>query len=114
MSHSSQIRWEDAAQVVTTQAAQTLRALLDSEEVYLDLLEAYTYAGGSDQDFAELLFQDELVLSGSPETLVATQEQIDKVTDLRLAIQALHELYQALNGVAVTQNDRSAALRRMS
>lgn len=113
MSHSSQLRWQNAAQDVTTSAAQTLRAIVDAEEIYQDLLEAYNYAGGSDQAFADLLFQDD---NGNPDPITdtATAAQVAIVTDLRLAIQSLHELYQAMNNVAVAQEDRAARLRRMS
>lgn len=114
MSHSSQSRWENAAQAVSTQCAQLLRALVDSEEVYQDFIEVYNFAGASDQAFADLLFRDQIPPTGSPETRVANSEQIDCARDLRLAIEAMHELYQAANNTVIAQEDRASVLRRMS
>ena len=50
---------------------------------------------------------------GIPETQ-ASAEEVAKVTDLRAAITALHDLYQAMNDGVVSQADRAADLRRMS
>lgn len=113
MAHSSELRWQGAADAVASQAFQTLRALNDAEQTYQDLLEAYTYAGGTDQAFADLLFQE---VNGNPDPIAdtATAEQVALVADLSLAIQALHELYQAADNQVVAQEDRLTQLRRMS
>jgi len=44
----------------------------------------------------------------------ADAEEVAKVTDLRAAITALHDLYLAMNDGVVTQENRVDALRRMS
>lgn len=111
MAHSSDLRWEQAANQVSARAAQTLAELREAEEVYQELLEAYNFAGGTDQLFADQLFVNE-ILARSETT--ANAEEVSKVTDLRLAITALHQLYQCLTNVAVTQADRATNLRRMS
>lgn len=103
MAHSSEMVWSDAAGRVALAAQQTMAALQAAEEVYQDLLEVYNYTGATDQDMANQLF----------EVTAAPAEQIAKVTDLRLAITALHELYQAMTNVAISQADRTAPLRRM-
>ena len=113
MAHSSELRWQGAADAVASQAFQTLRALNDAEQTYQDLLEAYNYAGGTDQLFADLLYAD-VIESEARNPAEATTEEVAKVADLRQAIQALHELYQAADNVAVAQEDRLSQLRRMS
>ena len=83
------------------------------EEAYQEMQEIYTYAGGTNADLAELLFKEDIAARSSPEN-VASQEEIDKATDLVNAMTAAHQLYQAANNVAVTQADRFSSLRRMS
>jgi hypothetical protein len=107
MAHSSKLLYDEAEQMVADRAQQTLRALQDAEEVYQDLLEVFQYSGGTDQLFADQLFQD---VQAPP----APADQVAMVADLRAAIVALHELYQAMTNVAVTTADREADLRRMS
>ena len=104
MAHSSELRWSGAQAAVSQGALATLQTLGASEEVYLDLLEAYTFAGGTDQLFADQLF------AAAP----ATVEQVAQVTDLKAAIVALHELYGAMTNVITPTEDRAALLRRMS
>ena len=115
MAHSSELRWSDAAQEVGTIAAQTLSSLNTAEEIYQELFEAYTYAGGTDQAFADMLFQDiNGIVEPTPITDTASAAQVSLVADLRVAIQALHTLYQGMNNVLIAQEDRAASLRRMS
>lgn len=203
MAHSSELRWAEAAARVAGASEMMIGILADAERVYQELLEAYNYAGGTDQDFGDLLFLDtypqrlqdgtqatitvdvaagvvsnpivteagsgytngvgftvtltttsgggdglaELtydVVDGAitnvavsaggstydngtavsvtdlaapanqvPETQANTAE-VAQVTDLRLAIQALHELHQTADNVVTAQGDRYAAMRRMS
>lgn len=202
MAHTSEIRWEEASAKVSAGAANSIKLLDDAEAVYNELLEAYQYAGGTDQDLADLLFKDvwsvrsaagvqaviaidvtagvvsnpvvttagtgyvdgtgyQLVLSvtagggdaaalleydvaggaitsvtvidggttyidGLAQTVQetpaagqvfetqASAEELAKTTDLRNAITVMHELYEAANNIVVSQDDRFAALRRMS
>jgi len=44
----------------------------------------------------------------------ANAEELGKTTDMAAAITSIHELYEAMTNVAVLQEDRIAALRRMS
>lgn len=113
MAHSSELRWEAAQQIIATAAYSVLQGLNNAEEAYQELFEVYQYAGGTDQLMADQLFQD---INGAlePPVAVATPEQVALVTDLRQAIQALHDLYLAANNTAVATEDRAALLRRMS
>lgn len=104
MAHSSEMRWAEAAQKVANAASLTIDSLNIAENSYQELLEVYNYAGGTDQTMADMLF----------EVPTADAGQVAMVADLRLCITALHELYQALNNVTITQADRAALLRRMS
>ena len=74
--------------------------------------EIYTYAGGTAADLAELLFKEDIAARQSPDN-VASTEEIAKATDAINAMQAVHELYQAANNIAVAQEDRVTPLRRM-
>ena len=112
MAHTSEIRWNDIAQLVSSSSEEGLKVLSNAEELYQDLLEVWTYAGGTDALAAELLFKEEIEARGSGAS--ATQEEIDKVADLKAAMTSLHELYQALNNTAIATEDRAAKLRRMS
>lgn len=103
MAHSSEMTWSDAAGRVALSAQSTMAALQAAEEIYQDLFEVYNYTGATDQSMANQLF----------EVTTADSTQVAKVTDLRLAITALHELYQAMTNVAISQADRTAPLRRM-
>lgn len=103
MAHSLELRWKDITAQVASSASTVLTALLSGENLYQDLLVSYQDAGGTDQDFADRLF-------GS----TATAEQVQMTTDLRLCMQAIHELHDAMNNQVVTQDDRSTKLRRLS
>ena len=92
MSHSSEKRW--------------------SEVAFQQMQEVYVYAGGSAANLAELLFKEDIAQRSSPDN-VANAEEIAKAGDAIAAMQAAHEIYQAANNIAVTQSDRSTALRRM-
>lgn len=104
MAHSSEMTWAEMSGRVTTVAASLVKVLLDAEEEYQEMLEIYAYAGGTDTLMAGLLFA-----TGTPD-----QTQIDKTTDLKNAMAAAHQLYQAAANVATSQSDRFASLRRMS
>jgi hypothetical protein len=107
------MRWQNAAGFVATAAANTLNALNSAEEIYQELLEIYNYSGATDQLMADLLFAD-VIAAEARNPAVATVEEVAKVTDVRLAIQALHDLHLALDNNALTADDRGTKLRRMS
>lgn len=107
--HTSEIRWVDASSIVSSVSEGVLEQLLRSEEHYAELIEVYTYAGGTDILFAELLFYG---TTGG--TNVPTTEEEAKATDLRLAMVAVHQLYQCLTDLSVPADDRASKLRRMS
>ena len=121
--HTSEKRWDtkrtDDARVVgvsevASEVAKDLVIVLTTvEERYLELLEVFNYAGGTNTDLAELLFKEEIAARSSPDN-VASADEIAKVNDLVDAMTSAHELYQAANNIAVTTKDRFAALRRMS
>lgn len=113
MSHSSEMRWEEAAAIISNAAGGTLTALNNAEENYLELTEVYTFAGSTDQLMADLLFADD-ISAEARNPAVATAAEVAKVADLKAAIQALHQLWQGLNDVSITQVDRAIILRRMS
>lgn len=104
MAHSSESTWASAADAVSLSALSVITELNRAEETYRDLLEVYNYAGGTDQGLANLLFGVD----------PAPPEMVSKVTDLRLAITAMHELWLALNNGTVSAADRDLLLRRMS
>lgn len=121
MSHSSEKRWKNKTvdgikmEGISEIASQISNSLIDSlnfvEAKYLELQELYNYAGGTITDLANLLFKEEIADRNES---VANTEEIAKTTDLFNAVTAAHEIYQAANNVAVTQEDRLAELRRMS
>ena len=104
MAHSSEMTWDEISGRVAIVAGNIVKVLLDAEEEYQEMLEIFNYAGGTDTLMAGLLFA-----TGTPD-----QTQIDKTTDLKNAMAAAHQLYQAAANVAISQNDRFASLRRMS
>ena len=113
MAHSSEMRWVGAQASIADASRITLKALSDAEETYQDLNEVYQFAGGTDQLMADQLFRD-IIESEARLPAVATATEVAQVTDLKVAILALHQLWQAMTNVAVTQDDRAALLRRMS
>jgi hypothetical protein len=113
MSHTSEKRWGEISGEATGVVKNMIATLNLSEEAYQQMQEIYVYAGGTASDLAELLFQEDIAARSSPDN-VASQEEIDKCTDLVAAMTAAHQLYQAANNITVTQDDRMTDLRRMS
>ena len=113
MAHSSEMRWPEASVKISQAAYSVLQGVMDAEETYQELLEVYDYSGATDQAMADMLFQD---VNGNPDPITgsATAAQLALVADLRAAILALHQLYEAMNNGVVTQADRTAVLRRMA
>lgn len=96
--HTSELRWSEVGATVSNVAEGLIEVVNRAEERYQELLEAYQFAGGTDEAFADLLFRDAGV---SP----VTQEMVDRARDVRLAMVAAHDAFVALD---------FAALRRMS
>ena len=108
MPHSSENTWATYSNRVSGVSQAVLKAILDAEEEYQDMLECYRWSGTDDTRFANLLF------SGDPDLTTATTDEINKTIDLKDAMVAVHELYQALTNVDIGASDRAGALRRMS
>ena len=104
MAHTSETRWGEVSKHIADVSNSFLDSITKSEALYQDLLELWAYAGGSDQAVADLLF------NADP----ANATQVQMAADAKAAMLALHELYEAANNIAITQDDRVAALRRMS
>lgn len=126
--HSSEKLWDGnnfgdigVGETVKNACIQVLSSLNLSEESYQDLLELWSFAGGSDQLVANQLFFDIWSVRvsdpvGAP-GIVDTQanpQEVGKVADAKAAMLALHQLYEALTNVAVAQSDRVSVLRRMT
>ncbi len=113
MAHSSQMRWVGAQAVIEDAARTTLSALNNAEEVYQELNEVYQFTGSTDQFMADQLFAD-IIASEARNPAEANTEEVARVADLKAAILSLHQLWQAMNNVATSQEDRTALLRRLS
>jgi hypothetical protein len=107
--------------IVKGNSVQTLNALNLSEEAYQDLLELWSFAGGTDQLVADQLFFDVWSVRvsdpiGNPDVVdtQANAREVTMVADAKAAMLALHQLYEALTNVVVTQSDRISVLRRMT
>ena len=112
MAHTSEKRWQEVSDRATSVANEMMTILNYAEEQYQQMLEIYTYAGGTATLLAELLFKEDIEARPSPDNVVS-QEEIDKATDLINSMTSAHELYQAANNIAVAQEDRATKLRRM-
>lgn len=108
MPHSSETTWAEYSQTVSNTCSRGLDTIIAGEQAYDDMFETYMYSGGTDTTFANLLFH------GDGNATLATAAEIEKATDLKNAMVAIHNLYQCLTNTAVTTSDRAADLRRMS
>lgn len=126
--HTSEKRWDKNAfgdvgvgEVVKNAAKQMLFAMSGGEEAYQELLELWAYAGGTDQLVADQLFFDVWSVrvsdpTGNPGVLdiEANAIEVTMVADAKASMLAVHQLYEAMTNVVVTQSDRIATLRRMT
>lgn len=128
--HTSEKRWyrnqnpegnESVATQVQAISKNILSALNEGEEAFQEMNEMNTFAGGTPQLLADQLFLEkwtgrESDPVGAPGVLdtQANATELGMVTDAIAAVTSVHELYQALTNVLVTQQDRLADLRRMS
>jgi hypothetical protein len=120
--HTSEKRWDDTnvngknytgiSERASNEVRELIARLLQIEEAYQQMQEIYTYAGGTSELLAELLFKEDIAGRDSPDNVVSTEE-IAKATDLVSAMTAAHQIYQASNNIVVTQSDRLTEMRRM-
>jgi hypothetical protein len=116
MSHSSEKTWGEVSGLVSAAAQNVRDELLSAEELYQRLQEVFSYAGGTNQGLADLLFRDRWIgretVTGVQDT-GANADEVALAADLVNAMLAVHQLYEAANNVAVTAADRITDLRRM-
>jgi hypothetical protein len=119
--HSSEKRWTDVSAAVSDVASRTVATIVESENIYQDLIELWAFAGSTDQLLADQLFFEvwsvrESDPVGDPGVFdtEANAAEVAQVTDAKAAALAAHELFQALTDVAVAQKDRITTLRRMT
>ena len=103
MAHVSEKRWPEVRDRISGVATQMVQFLGIGEEVYLQLLEVYAYAGNDDTEFARQLF----------ETATPTAAQITMVVDAKNALVACHDLYSAASNQTVPAADRLQLMRKM-
>ncbi len=111
MAHSSAKRWEEVSAQTSGSSDGVLSVISVGEETYQDLLELWAFAGGTDQLVADQLFSE--AISARNDT-AANAVEVAQVADAKAAMLAIHQLYQAMTNVAITQDDRIAKLRRFT
>lgn len=104
MAHSSRLVFKQIEEATARISERLLRSVNEAEEFYHDLLEAYAYNGGTDLEMAKVLFQ----------TDTPTLEEQTMIEDLRNCVQAMHQMYQCMNNVTVTQENRAVHFRRFT
>ncbi len=127
--HSSERRWEKnlagdiGVSVRVRDAARNLVFYVnEAEEAYQEMLELFQFAGASDQDLANQLFREQWTGRGAdpraspvvPGETEANAVEVNQVADVRATLQAMHQLYLAMNGEPIATSDRVPALRRMT
>ena len=128
--HTSEKRWRNnmtqdsgkgVSVLISARATELIEALNRAEDLYLELQEVYAYTGGTAQLLADQLFYEDWINResdpiGNPGVFdtEANATEVAKAQAAIDAVTAMHQLYQAADNVAVTQDDRFAALRRMS
>ena len=128
--HTSEWRWDSDVvnqgdtgvhRLVSGLAGSVKSGLITGEDSYQELLELHAFAGGTTQLLADQLFLEvwstrEPDPVGAPGVFdtQANAEEVAKTQDSIDAMLAIHEVYEALTNVAVSQSDRMAPLRRMS
>lgn len=129
MSHTSEKRWESFRQAdgsiergvndtVGDMSEKILRAVLDGEELFQQLQEMWTFAGGTDQAVADQLFINKWSVrdtdgDGNMDT-GANAEEVAMAVDAKNAALSMHQLYEALTNGTVAADDRASKLRRMT
>lgn len=115
MAHPTESTWAVRSAQVAETARMALESLASSKERYEELIEDYTSAGGTDQLYANQLFVGRPdPQNANPAELPATTAEVTKTQDLRLAMEAINDLWEAANNILVPQADRVTPLRRMS
>lgn len=121
LGHSSEKRWDDISSIVQNRASILLSEIQLGEEEYKDLLEVFTFAGGTDQLLADQLFfelwfervSDPIGAPGVEDTQ-ANAAEVAKVADLSATMLSVHQMFLAMTNTAVATKDRAADFRRMS
>ena len=128
--HTSEKRWyqnqnshgnESVADKVQIAGRNIIQSLEDSESMFGEMQELFAFAGSTMQGLADQLFfeiwsvreSDPVNLPGVFDTQ-ANAAELGMTQDAFDAVTAMHELYQAMTNVVVTQEDRLAQIRRMS
>lgn len=128
--HTSEKRWRNnqtqdsgtgVSELISINSETVITSLESAEALYLEMQELYQYCGGTAQGLADQLFREdwenrESDPIGNPGVYdtEANAIEVEKAQAAIDAVAAMHQLYQAANNVAVTQDDRFAPLRRMS
>jgi hypothetical protein len=127
--HTSEKRWyrnqningnDSIADMVQVAAVNVIKALENAESMFGEMQELFAYTGGTMQGLADQLFKEKwsarLVDPQVPDVYEtqANATELGMTQDAFDAVTAMHELYQAMNNVAIAQEDRLAQLRRMS
>lgn len=90
MGHSSEKRWGEVGGEVGRVCVDIVETLNQGEEKYLQLVEVFTFAGGTDEGFAAMLFKDDITARADTGPMA---EEIAKAADVRAAMVAVHELW---------------------
>lgn len=101
--HISELRWDEASRRASNAVQTLLESTYNAQYQYEWLLVAFQNVGNDDQVFADQLFDG-----------VATAEQVAMVTDLRNAMVACHDMYEALHNISISTADRASQMRRMT
>lgn len=113
MAHTSTKRWTEIEERVSYYSKTAIEVLNDAEEAYQQFQEIFTYAGGTDQDLANLLFADRNGFDSAGDPNISTAAELALVVDAKNAMIAMHQIFEAANNGTVTQDDRLTKLRRM-
>lgn len=112
MAHTSEKRWEGVSRSVGELTSQTLEMLSRNRELFLQLFEAWDFAGGTAAGLAGLLFKEEIEQRNPAEPTTA---EIQMAQDLADAVTALNALWEYANNTPnPVAEDRAAKMRRLT
>ena len=103
MPHPREMRLDETMRAISRTCRQGGEFLRNANAQAQELEDAHAYAGGTDQDLADLL------VGGT-----ATAEQVSIVTDARAAMRVFADVWTVVNDGTVEQSDRVATIRRMA
>jgi len=90
MSHTKEKTWQDIISATSAQTRMLKDVLLNSEELYQEMLELWQTHSNVDQDVANQLFGG-----------TATSDQLQMTLDARAALVAIHNLHLASDYAAM-------------